>query len=442
MAGEIYFNNLSGKFDWGSIIDQIIKIKSLPIQRLSKEAQQIQAKQSATQKLLDAVNGLSQVFENLTVDNLFKGKRAESSDSSVLTATASENTPNVALNVDVLKLAQKEALATTFGVNDINDTISWDSFTLGYNLGNYQYEYFTVDAGSGKLQDLVNAINEKAGSRIVASIFYDGTSYKLMLSEKDEKTSSFETTTDGSTVYTTIFYATPFVINGQQAGAIVLQNAQNAQIRIGNTTITSTSNTFENLITGLNVEVKKVGSATIRVSDDYSKVVDFFNNFVKNYNAVISQINQLTAKDAIFQGDYSIVGIKTELSRMLDDLFAYDLVSIKEDGTLEANTSNINSLASSNPQKLREIISRLKDTMGPYVLGTSIALQNFTNDYQSRLDQINTMAQKLGEQLVKEEQRLRQEYAKVEAFINRSQEIMARLQSFIVSLSEMQGGKK
>jgi len=442
VAGEIYFNNLSGKFDWGSIIDQIIKIKSLPIQRLSKEAQQIQAKQSATQKLLDAVKGLSKVFENLTVDNLFKGKRAESSDSSVLTATASENTPNVALNVDVLKLAQKEALATTFGVNDINDTISWDSFTLGYNLGNYQYEYFTVDAGSGKLQDLVNAINEKAGSRIVASIFYDGTSYKLMLSEKDEKTSSFETTTDGSTVYTTIFYATPFVINGQQAGAIVLQNAQNAQIRIGNTTITSTSNTFENLITGLNVEVKKVGSATIRVSDDYSKVVDFFNNFVKNYNAVISQINQLTAKDAIFQGDYSIVGIKTELSRMLDDLFAYDLVSIKEDGTLEANTSNINSLASSNPQKLREIISRLKDTMGPYVLGTSIALQNFTNDYQSRLDQINTMAQKLGEQLVKEEQRLRQEYAKVEAFINRSQEIMARLQSFIVSLSEMQGGKQ
>ena len=442
MAGEIYFNNLSGKFDWGSIIDQIIKIKSLPIQRLSKEAQQIQAKQSATQKLLDAVKGLSKVFENLTVDNLFKGKRAESSDSSVLTATASENTPNVALNVDVLKLAQKEALATTFGVNDINDTISWDSFTLGYNLGNYQYEYFTVDAGSGKLQDLVNAINEKAGSRIVASIFYDGTSYKLMLSEKDEKTSSFETTTDGSTVYTTIFYATPFVINGQQAGAIVLQNAQNAQIRIGNTTITSTSNTFENLITGLNVEVKKVGSATIRVSDDYSKVVDFFNNFVKNYNAVISQVNQLTGKGALFQGDYSIVGIKTELSRMLDDLFAYDLVSIKEDGTLEANTSNINSLASSNPQKLREIISRLKDTMGPYVLGTSIALQNFTNDYQSRLDQINTMAQKLGEQLVKEEQRLRQEYAKVEAFINRSQEIMARLQSFIVSLSEMQGGKK
>lgn len=119
MAGEIYFNNLTGKFDWGSIIDQIIKIKSFPLQRLSAEAQQIQAKQSSIQKLLDAVKGLSQVFEKLKADDLFKGKRVDSSDSSVLTATASENTPNVMLNVDVLKLAQREALATLNGVNEL-----------------------------------------------------------------------------------------------------------------------------------------------------------------------------------------------------------------------------------------------------------------------------------------------------------------------------------
>jgi len=127
---------------------------------------------------------------------------------------------------------------------------------------------------------------------------------------------------------------------------------------------------------------------------------------------------------------------------MLDELFANDLVNVKEDGSLEANSSNISSLASADPQKLKDIISRLKDTIGPYAIGTSTTLQNFTNDFQSRLDQINARAQKLGEQLAKEEQRLRIEYAKVETFINRSQEIMARLQSFIVSLSEMQGGKQ
>ncbi|RME11109.1 MAG: hypothetical protein D6804_03545, partial [Aquificota bacterium] len=139
---------------------------------------------------------------------------------------------------------------------------------------------------------------------------------------------------------------------------------------------------------------------------------------------------------------YSIVGIKTELSRMLDGLFANDLINIKEDGTLEVNSSGVNSLASSDPQRLGEILTELKNTMGGYALRTSTTLQTFNNDLQSRLDAINTRAQELGQQLVREEERLRLEYAKVEAFMNRAQDIMARLQTFIVSLSEMQGGKR
>ncbi|MFN3264931.1 MAG: hypothetical protein ACK42C_08550, partial [Aquificaceae bacterium] len=123
-------------------------------------------------------------------------------------------------------------------------------------------------------------------------------------------------------------------------------------------------------------------------------------------------------------------------------LFANDLINIKEDGTLEVNSSGVNSLASSDPQRLGEILTELKNTMGGYALRTSTTLQTFNNDLQSRLDAINTRAQELGQQLVREEERLRLEYAKVEAFMNRAQDIMARLQTFIVSLSEMQGGKR
>lgn len=442
MAGEIYFNNLTGKFDWGSIIDQMIKIKSLPLQRLSQEAQQIQARQSALQKLTEAVKGLFQTFESLNVSDLFKGKKAESSDSSVLTATAIENTPNVTLNITVNQLAQKEVLITTQGVSDINQNISWNNFRIAYNTGS-QYLRFDIPSGSGKLSDLVNAINNIAGDKVVASIFYDGSQYKLMLSEKDEGVSNVETTYDyNNSRYITVisFEAFPY-INSQLWDvdtANPLQQARNAQISIGSTNITSPTNRFENIIAGLNVEVKKTGSATVNVRDDYSKVASFFSDFVKNYNAVISQVNQLTDKGALFQGDYSITGIKTELSRMLDDLFANDLVNIKEDGTLEVNTSAINSLTGSNPQKMGDIISRLKDMIGSYALRTSTTLGIFGNDLQIRLDQINSRAKELGERLVREEERLRLEFAKVEAFINKAQETMARLQAFIISLSDMQ----
>lgn len=438
MAGEIYFNNLTGKFDWGSIIDQIIKLKSLPIQRLSQEAQQIQAKQDALSKLSQAVSDFSKLFESLNTADLFKGKKAVSSDSSVLTASAGENTPNVSLNITVDKLAQKEVIITTGAFSDPNQTINWSNFTMYYATAT-AVEPFNIPAGSGTLQDLVNTINTYAGSRINAGIFYDGTYYRLMLAEKDESASTVETSDTG----TVIFYS-GFTINGEAQYIVFppLQKAQNAQITIGSTTITSPSNTFENVISGLSISVNKTGSATISVSDDYSKVVNFFNDFVKKYNAVVSQVNKLTDKDAIFQGDYTVVGIKTELSRMLDDLFRYDLVNIKEDGTLEANTSAINSMAGSNPGRLKEVIDNLKENMGGYLLRTSTSLQGFLNDYQSRIDQLSVRARMLQEQLVKEEERLRLEYAKVEAFMNKAQDIMNRLQAFIVSLSEMQGGKK
>lgn len=436
MAGDIYFNNVTGRFDWGSVVEQIIRAKSIPLQKLSQEAQQIQAKQSALQGLAGAMGDLSKLFENLNMDELFRGKKANSSDSSVLTATAKENTPNVTLNLSVSKLAQKEALVTEQGISDINSSISWSAFQIAYNTGSSTL-YFDVQAGSGKLSDLVSAINGASGSKIVASTFYDGSQYKLMLSERDEASSTAETG-GGNTVIS--FNLAP-VINGNTwnlDNANPLQSAQNAQISIGSNTLTSPSNRFENIIDGLSVEVKKQGNATITVNEDYSAVSKFLGDFVRSYNAVISQVNQLTGKDALFQGDYSITGIKTELSRMLDKLFANDLVNIKEDGTLEVNSSAVNSLASSNPQRLREAITDLKNTMGGYALRTSTTLQSFSNDFQSRLDQMKQRADVLGQQLLQEERRLKLEYAKVEAFMDKAQEVMGRLQTFMVSLSESQ----
>ncbi len=440
MAGEIYFNNLTGRFDWGSIVDQIIRLKSIPIQRLSQEAQQIQARQSALQGLTNAVGDLSRLFADLNMDDLFKGKRANSSDSSVLTATATENTPNVTINLSVSKLAQREALVTEEGISDINSSISWSAFQIAYNTGNSNL-YFDIQAGSGRLSDLVNAINGASGGKIVASTFYDGSQYKLMLSEKDEASSTAETT-PGNTV---ISFSLAPVINGNTWNLDTsnpLQRAQNAQISIGSNTLTSPSNRFENIIGGLSLEVKKQGDVTVTVSEDYSAISKFLGDFVKSYNAVIAQVNKLTGKDALFQGDYSITGIKTELSRMLAKLFAEDLVNIKEDGTLEVNSSAVNSLASSNLQGLRDILMDLKDTMGGYTLKTYTTLQTFSNDLQNRFDAINKKAQDLGQQLIREEERLRLEYAKVEAFINKAQETMVRMQAFMVSISEMQGGNR
>jgi len=443
MAGEIYFSNITGKFDWGSIVDQILRIKSLPLERMAQESAQIKAKQESLSKLANAVDAFNNLFSNLSVEDLFKQKSATSSNTDVLTATASADAPNVTLNVTVDQLSSKEIMLSRGGVRDLNDTITWNDFQLRYAKDDGDYETFSISAGSGKLEDLVRQINERAGSRIVASIFYDGTKYRLMLSEKNEADSRLET--DPSTNTFVISEASAMNLNGTWGldYGNPLQFAKNAQITIGSTTFSNPSNTLENVITGLTVELKNTGSATITIRDDYSKVKNFFSDFVNKYNAVVKQINEMTDKDkGLFQGDQIITGVKNSLANMLDPLFRYGIVSYNEDGTLTFNGSAVDELASNNPQELKRLIEGLKISYGTYLEQTRIDFQFFINDYQSSIDDINERMAKFQEQLIEEEQRLKREFSSVEVFINQAQEIMERMRTFIVSLSEMQGGKK
>jgi flagellar hook-associated protein 2 len=49
---------------------------------------------------------------------------------------------------------------------------------------------------------------------------------------------------------------------------------------------------------------------------------------------------------------------------------------------------------------------------------------------------------KFQEQLLQEEQKLKLEFSKVEVFMNQAQETIDRIKNFMISLSEMQGGKR
>lgn len=150
----------------------------------------------------------------------------------------------------------------------------------------------------------------------------------------------------------------------------------------------------------------------------------------------------MTAKDAPFQGDYTITGIKSTLSKNLEGLFRYDLVNLKEDGTLELNSRAVNALYSSDRETLKSLLQDIKESIGQYAQNTYTSISRFVSDYEVRLNRINDRISQLSKQIVKEEERLRLEYARVEAFMSRAQEIMARLQAFMVSLSEAQKGSK
>lgn len=450
MAGEIYFNNITGKFDWGSIIDQIIRLKSVPIKKLSKEAEDVKLKQTSLSKLNDAIRILKEFLSNLDPKSITKSKIAVSSDEKVLIASASENAPEINLRIKVEQLAQREIILSRFSTNDVNANITWNDFSLRFAKNYGDYVTFNIQAGSGTLSDLVNRINQTAGDYIQASIYFDGNGYRLMLAEKNESLSKLETDIQTNTFV--ISEASAMNINGVWGldYTAPLQLAKNAKIGVGDnyamygsgTFVESPSNTFENLVNGLTITVKSLGEAKVEVQQDFSKATNTLKDFVEKYNKVIDMVNKLTAKDAIFQGDYSIFGIKGQLTKTLYDMFAYDILNINEEGKIELNSSALSSLIQRDSEKFKHILEVLKKDMLSYLSGLASSLERFNQDYSSRVESINARVDYLKTQLIREEERLRLEYAKVEAFINKAQETMARLQAFIVSLSEMQGGNR
>jgi flagellar hook-associated protein 2 len=443
MAGEIYFSNLTGKLDWGPIVDQLLRLKSLPLERMAREGNQLKAKQESLSKLANSIDAFNNLFSNLSVDDLFKSKSATSSNTNVLTATATAETPNVTLNLSVIQLSSKEVRLSKGGVSDLSSNISWSAFTITYKKGPNpeDVETFTVEGGSGTLKDLVDKINKSAGSKIIASVFYDGSQYKLMLSEKGEALSTVETDADAGTY---VISTSGLVINGQyDLDDTPLQQAKNAKVQVGTTIVQSPTNRIENLLPGLTLELKATGDATVSIVDDYSRVRNFFADFVAKYNAVIKQVNEMTDKDkGLFQGDQIITGVKNSLAGMLDPLFKYGIVSYNEDGTLTFNSSAIDELANKDPQELRRLVETVKTNYGSYLERAKIDFQSFINDYQSRIDRLSQSIAKFQEQLLQEEQRLKLEFSKVEMFMNQAQETIDRIKNFIVSLSEIQGGRR
>jgi flagellar hook-associated protein 2 len=441
MAGEMYLSNLTGKFDWGSVVDQLIRLRSLPLERMAQEGNQLKAKQESLSKLANSIDAFNNLFSNLSVDDLFKSKSATSSNTNVLTATATTEAPNVTLNLSVTQLSSKEVRLSKGGVSDIGSNINWSDFTITYKKGPDDSETFNVGGGSGTLRDLVDRINQSAGSKVVASVFYDGSQYRLMLSEKDEALSTVETDAGTNTYAISTF---GLVIDDQSdLDDTPLQQAKNAKVQIGTTTVQRPTNRIENILPGLTLELKATGDATVSIGDDYSKVKNFFADFVAKYNAVIKQVNELTDKDkGLFQGDQIITGVKNSIAGMLDPLFRYGVVSYNEDGTITFNSSAVDELANRDPQELKRLVETVKTNYGSYLERSRIDFQSFINDYQSRIDRLNQDMAKFQEQLLQEEQKLKLEFSKVEVFMNQAQETIDRIKNFMISLSEMQGGKR
>jgi len=238
------------------------------------------------QDLLQTVNTTLDGLRNRSVSagastNLFSQRAAYVSDDDVMAATVEDGTETGTYSVVVQQLATRHKIGS--------DSVGGKTTALG------QSGSFTLQAADGTavsvsmdaddtLTDLRDAINaQKSTSGVTASIVQvSDSSYQLILTAND--TGREITLTDGGDGVLSGLGLT----DGSGTVKNELVAAQNAIVEVDGVTITRSSNTIDDAIEGVTLNLYSADpdtAITMEVSTDLSSIKTAITDFVEAYNA-------------------------------------------------------------------------------------------------------------------------------------------------------------
>jgi len=322
--------------------------------------------------------------------------------------------------------------STSVDVNGVPTQVLSGSTTIRISVG-----------ASDTLADVADKIFE-LGVPISATVFHEGTSGNIRL----------------SLVSGISGRAGELLVDDRDFGSSFIQTtaAQDALLVLGgsNVLVSSSSNTFENIVDGLNVTVKGTSTTPIevRVENSSSSIVTNLKLLVDKYNEVVSKLKEYTKFDpdtnttGILFGTTEALRVETSLARLVTDQFsgvgdvnnlAQIGISVKDNGELEFDEAKLKRLYDSDPEKVEEfftkadvgfsakldkLIERLAGVGDTLLVGRSQTLQR-------RIDFNNERIDKMNQKLEKERQRLFNYFGKLENTI-------ARLQNNLSAIANIQ----
>lgn len=302
------------------IVTKLVELEKAPLKSLEAKAETISSKISTYAEIKSLTDTLNTAAAKLSRDSAWNGVNISASNSNVSGAMTGIAQPG-SYSVEVVQLAQSQTSVIGNGSGTAgfakDAKVGAGTFTLTVGAKSFD---ITLN-GSDTLTTLATAINEK-NSGIQATVITnaDGTQRLMMRSKSTGTDAVFSvaaTASDSSSILGNIGGATPGYYT-------VSQSAQNAQIKLNNVVVESTSNTFADALPGMSLTVSTVSTSPtlITVAADTKAMKEGIQAFVDAYNALNDKMSALTKYDAesgvkgLMQGDSTTVSIQNAL-RML-----------------------------------------------------------------------------------------------------------------------------
>jgi len=216
------------------------------------------------------------------------------------------------------------------------------------------------------LNDLRDKINS-LGAGVSATILYDGSANPFRLALQSNQPGKagelvFDTSAVGLTLRDTVRPRDALLVLGEPG-------ATDASVLIS-----SSSNTFDNVISGVRLEIKQSSSTpvTVTVATTDTNLIASVTTMVENYNGFREQLSELTQYDAetdtrsVLTGDATALRLDMDFSYLLSGQFegAGSIqslrqlgINLQDDGTLEFDASKLKSKFAEDPEAVKRFFT-------------------------------------------------------------------------------------
>ncbi len=276
---SISFGGLSSGLDTQSIIEALMDVERIPLNRLEDEKTYLESQQSVyssfdtyLNEIFDALDGLDEQddLNAYTATNGGSDYFSVETDSLVLPGT---------YQIEVKNLAQQQKDISTGGVADASEAILSGTLQIGTE---------TLDYTNESLSSLADTINE-GDYEVTAMVINDGTEngYRLMLTANESGT-EVDIVGTGGVIFDSI-------TNGHS------QNGQLAHIVMDGVDIYSTSNVLTEAIKGTTIDLLATSpegeSSYLKIASDPDHIETQLDAFITAYNNMVSYIEDMTDQD-------------------------------------------------------------------------------------------------------------------------------------------------
>ncbi|MEO1765703.1 flagellar filament capping protein FliD [Thiobacter aerophilum] len=444
---------IGSNLDVNGLVSQLMAIERRPLNVLDQKKSLLTSEISAYGKLKSDLAALQSAIGALKDRTDFQVFKAIPATDVYFTATADATALPGTHSITVTQLAQAQKLVSGAFADTNTTQVGLGTLTLSNGTNSFTV---TIDSSNNTLAGIANAINSATGNfGVSATLLNDGTGYRLVLSPNDTGAAKAITvavtdTGDGNNTDNLGLSRLSYVAGGQNLTQTVA--AQDAVLTVdGLTGITSASNSVSGVIQGVTLNLKAVGSTQLTVAVDRDAITAKVNDFINAYNKLVSDMDELHQKGGTLEAQNTVLTIQSQILGVFNasvnlpgndfNYLAQIGISLQKDGKLALNSADFNAAVSN---KLDSVINLLTDNTQGFaqrlftqldnLLQTNGVLDATTQSLNASISDIEQRKAQLQVRLDAMEQRLRAQFAALDAMLGSMQQTSSQLLRALSSL--------